>query len=318
MSIDPSVPVGIALQLGSHAVATDLHVEEPPGDARDRMNRAVEALTEQLRVNASDFFVSGSAPDLSSLLDGAAEDDRRAFLIELVLADPFAPYWFEMNKRRDVSRVHSLRRVATRSLALDIDSVDHINSKWNQIAKGEVGLPWNKIVVAGVGGLAVAGLAIAAGPVIAAAMPAAAGLNGAAAVSAGLAQLGFGSIASGGLGMTGGLWMLGLAGGALGAGGTAASQAAVQQLVSVPGSAHLLQTELRKLVLSASLAREQRWFEASIEQFDAGVDQLATAIDAELELERQRNDRKAQRVLELEKLAKTAIYAGSEIQKLLT
>jgi hypothetical protein len=322
MSIDPSVPVATALGLGSYVVANAIHVAEPAGVSRDRMGVAVDALADQLRSTAGDFFVAGTAVDMSSLLDGASEDDRRLFLIELALANPFAPHWFEMSRSRDTARVNALRGLANASLGLDLDAVDQISDRWKVVlreetAKRDGGERWRRLAIVGAGGLAVAGLAIVAGPLIAVAMPAAAGLGGAAAMSAGLAQLGFGSIAAGGLGMTGGLWMLGLAGGAVGVGGAAASQAVVKQLVSVAGSANLIQLELCKLVLDARLANEFGWFNASIAEFDGGVDRLATAIDAELELERRRNDPKAERVKELEDLAKTASYAGTAIHALL-
>lgn len=321
MTIDPNVPVGTALQIGSYAVAADIRLAEPGGAGRDSMGNAVQALAEALRASAGDYYVTGTAPDLSSLLDGTSEDDRRAFLIELTIANPFAPHWFETTKTREQARLQALRRLATMQLNLDIDSVREIHERWRKAvaeeARAGAGVPWQKLVAIGVGGVALAGLAIAAGPLIAAAMPAAAGLNGAAAISAGLAQLGFGSVAAGGLGMTGGLWMLGLAGGAVGAGGTAVSQSALKHLVAAPGSAHLIQLELTKLVLSARLAKQLGWFDASIKDFNEAVDQLVTAIDDEVKRETDRNDPKAPRVEELRRLVKTGTWAGEAICDLL-
>jgi hypothetical protein len=118
--------------------------------------------------------------------------------------------------------------------------------------------------------------------------------------------------------MTGGLWMLGLAGGALGAGGTALGEATVKRLIASPGGANLIQHELCKLVLSAHLASGHGWFGGSIAEFDTSIDTIATAVDGQLAIERLRNDRRAPRVGELEALAKTASYAGGVIQELLT
>ena len=54
-------------------------------------------------------------------------------------------------------------------------------------------------------------------------------------MSAGLAQLGFGSVLGGGLALTGGLWLLGAVDGA----STDATQAVIKDIVAAPGFAHL-------------------------------------------------------------------------------
>jgi len=72
-------------------------------------------------------------------------------------------------------------------------------------------------------GAVIGGLVLA--PHIGAAIGVAAGLNGAAAVSYGLASLGLGSLATGGFGMAGGTILVGLTSGLIGGGGTSLSKA---------------------------------------------------------------------------------------------
>lgn len=316
--------LGVALAVGAYAVAEDITIEEPHFQDRKRMQRALDALKAHLTEAYSEFFVAGTTPDLSALLDGSTADDRRAFLIELAAADPFAPYWFRMTKARERSRVNALRRIAERNLSLDADDVAKVASNWRTAcadwakSRSSVGKWRIPIIIAG--GAAIGGLAVAAGPLIATVMPAASGLSGAAAVSAGLAQLGFGSIASGGLGMTGGLWMLGLAGTAVGSGGTAlgnSARSALNVAISTPGAPKLVEHELRKLVASARLAKAAGWFDGSISKFDSVVERITSEVESELELEISRNDDDAPRVRELKRLVETARWAGSEIAKLL-
>lgn len=88
-------------------------------------------------------------------------------------------------------------------------------------------------------------------------------------------------------------------------------------VVTVPGNAPFLQLELIKVVASARLAATQEWFDASLKEFEEAVDQISTAVSEQLKQARDRNDPKADRVVELDKLRKTGDWAGQAIQHLL-
>ena len=292
----PNPPVGAALALGSLTVATNLRISEPAGESRDRMARAVDVLTAGMRGDSADLLAVDLFTSFGAVVAATSEYERRALLVELTVANPFSPYWFEMTEAREACRIQSLKLVAALSLQLEPDSVTLISKAWRKIAKN----------------LAGPGLVQPAGPLIAVAMPAAVGLAGGLAMSAGLAQLGFGSVLGGGLGMTGGLWLLGAANGA----STAATQAAINDIVAAPGFAHLLQFEVCKLVLTAKLAQRSGWFDGPLGHAAETIGYVNARVNAQLAHARTRNDAKAPRVRELRQLEATVLHAAVLLQRL--
>jgi len=99
-SDDGTNQVAVALRLASFQLAKDIFFAEPGGPSRDRMKRALDAIERSLREDAEEFYIRGGTPDLTAMLDGTSLNDRHAFLLEVVTAQPFAPYWFEWTKPR--------------------------------------------------------------------------------------------------------------------------------------------------------------------------------------------------------------------------
>lgn len=318
---DGSNQVAVALRLASFQLAKDIFFAEPAGLSRDRMKRALEALERSLREEAGEFYVRGATPDLTAMLDGTSLNDRHAFLLEVITAQPFAPYWFEWTKLRRGEHREAIRRLAGNSLAMEVEDAERIEETWRRLQRDEAkaararrGL--SDYALWGLAAAAVAGVAVMAGPVIAVLMPAAANLSGAAAISAGMAQLGFGSIAAGGLGMTGGMWMLGVAGGVVGLGSAAGIQTALHEAVGTPGAGELLRIELVKLLASATLAKQFGWFGGDLEPFEAAIDQSDTEVDEQLAVEQSRNDPKAPRLEELATLRQSLDFAREQLRGL--
>jgi hypothetical protein len=297
MPYDPNAPVGVALALGSLAVATNLRISEPAGSGRDRMGRAAETLAENLRVTSGELIAGEDLiTSFSKLVASVSEPDRRALLIELAVANPFSPYWFATTERREVCRLTALTLIAALSLNLEPDSVSVIDTAWRKLAKDLVPV----------------GLSAPAGPLVALAMPAAAGLNATAAMSTGLQQLAIAPIGSGGLGVVAGQWLLGAAG-IVTAGSTAA---VISSVVGQPGAAHWLELELYKLVLTTKLAETRGWFDISIARAARAVEHVSGEVIAELESALARNDPKAMRVRELRELGSSCLRAAEKIARL--
>src|SRR3954454_14224876 len=178
---------------------------------------------------------------------------------------------------------------------MEVEHAERIEVVWRRLQREEAKATRRRrglsdYALWGLGAAAVAGAVIVAGPLIAPLMPAAAGLSGAAAFSAGMAQLGFGSIAAGGPGMTGGMWMLGVAGGVVGFGSAAGIQTALHEAVGTPGASGLLRIEVVKLLTSATLAKQFGWFGGDLEPFKAAIDRIDTEVDETLAAEQSRND----------------------------
>ena len=290
-----SATVGATLALGSLTVATNLWISEPAGDSRDRMARAVDAITETVHRDSPGLIRGDLISSFGSLLTGTSDYERCALLVELTVANPFSPYWFELTDRREAARIQSLKLVAALSMHLDPDSVVVLTKAWRKVVKY----------------VAEPSLALPAGPLIAIAMPAAVGRAGGAAMSAGLAQLGFGSVLGGGLALTGGLWLLGAVDGA----STDATQAAIKDIVAAPGFAHLLQLEVCKLVLTAKLAKRAGWSGGPLAHAAEAVEHVNDRVLAQLEHARTRNDAKAARVRELKQLQRSAAYTAGLLRR---
>lgn len=153
---------------------------------------------------------------------------RTAVLLELML---FEPYWpLEAEASQPKSRLKAdprlLRDHRTRvftQLGVPDQEIAALNKTFRNNHKRLAGTNWKKVAAVAVGGAAVGVTgAFVAVPVIAGAVGSWLGLSGAVAVNAGLAWLGFGSLAAGGFGMFGGTVVI-MGGGALLAGGGSAA-----------------------------------------------------------------------------------------------
>jgi hypothetical protein len=311
---EADLPVGAALLLGAYLVAQHIANHEPAGETQQRMENALSCLAQNLREAAPEFFVVGQIPELSALADRWRPDDSVRLLVELRVADAFYPFQFEMTKSRGETQRAALREIARGALRIP-GAADKVGAAWDEVRRAEKSYlrrlafqtklknPRSWLAAAGVGA-AFAGAAVAAAPAIAVLMPAAAGLSGAAAVSAGLAQLGFGSIAAGGLGMVGGVWVLGASAGAVGT-----LSASTATLLAKPGSAALISAEVRKLLVTFILASDGT-IQSSAETFARGLDTMVDDVDAMIELEESRNEHDSARLRELGDLKRTLEFGG--------
>lgn len=219
---DSSFFIGVA----SLAIMTRLgEVEEKNGD---------ETRARKMRIVADDFASTlaetgvARLPDerdahaLISLLppDETARwsaKEKTAFMVELACTTPFAPH--KLNYKRD--RFDDALRLVSERIGVSAAHLAWICKWQNSAARSHGHVDWTRTALFGGGAAALIGLtAGVAAPVVAPAV-AAAGLSGGAALLSGLATLGFGSVASGGLGSAAGLWLL------TGAGAVAGGSAAV-------------------------------------------------------------------------------------------
>ncbi len=306
-----------ALLLGAYLIAQEVADREPAGETFRRMQTALSCLADELREVAPEFFLIGVEPELNSLVDSWSREDAVKLLIELRVANPFAPYEFEMTKKRDLARLAEMRKMARVALGLPAEVADEVSAAWTVVLKAEnratlrrrMSEPKSWATLVGVG-LAVAGVAVIAGPAIAPLMPAAAGLSGAAATSAGLAQLGFGAVAAGGLGMAGGLWVLGVGGAALGAAG-----ATTAVLLSRPGGAALVGAEIRKLLVSAVLAVKGE-LAVPLSDISDALERMADEVQDVLDTEERRNERGSDRIESIIDLKRHIEFASSYVERL--
>lgn len=138
----------------------------------------------------------------------------RLVLIELVMANPFAPYELKFKAHDKRNALESV----VPYLGLSPEDIVSTEKSVKEARAAHTKLAWGKILVIGTVGtvvLAAGGWILA--PVIGGALGAGASLSGAAAVSHGLAILGGGPIAAGGAGMAGGTWLVTGVGAAAGA-----------------------------------------------------------------------------------------------------
>lgn len=153
------------------------------------------------------------------------------FLIDLLFVRPFAPAELNVNGRPHDDAL----KVVARHVGLEESTVDGLRATAKSAEKAHRD-PISVGRLAAFGGGAMVLLAITAGaaaPWIAGAIGGAAGLSGAAGLAYGMAALGFGSLAAGGLGMAGGLWIVTGAGALIGAVGGSAASVLMQLDVSV-------------------------------------------------------------------------------------
>jgi hypothetical protein len=217
---------------------------------------------------------------------------RLVALIEIVDADPFAP--FELAHPKAARRAGVDR--AAEAMGAEPTDLDEVRTTLRQAGRAHGDKPIVQVGKWAIGGAVVVGAAgFAAAPALAAALGSAAGLSGAAATSFGLAAFGGGSVAAGGLGVTGGLWMI-------------AGTAATGGLVGGGGGALLysigrrqLRAEMVKLQATYKLVllRTQSQIataQAVVAELHADLDQLRAQLAEELKY----NDANAKRVRSLE------------------
>lgn len=92
MTVDPNVPVGAVLAIGSYALAEDIRFEEPPGSGREKIERALRAMADALADTHPGVSTSNGLQELAALADDATPNDTRLLLIELAVPAPFAAF----------------------------------------------------------------------------------------------------------------------------------------------------------------------------------------------------------------------------------
>jgi hypothetical protein len=210
MSVDPST-----LTLAGLAMAARMASLENDRERADR-KRAVVAKRVAEAVGGDPVLhdLPLRPEDLLERLDpSGSRADRLTLIVELAFTDPFAPY--ELQWRRWDFEV-ALKEVA-RTIGLTNADVHTVIATSGEARRAHRRLNWTKIALWGSGGLVAGALGgWLAAPALAAWLGTAAGLSGAAATAHGLALLGGGSLATGGLGAAGGMWIVAGAGAGLG------------------------------------------------------------------------------------------------------
>lgn len=308
----PGLTYGPALLIACLYVGGRLFDEEQDPERSDKMLRALDAQLEQYQTLYNDPEAP-LGPDLDidgdmeisrdELLDCLGEDwdPRQAaiLLVDLLFTRPFSPNYLEFD---DEVRLNALVEISTRignpvfvlggELVEGLDDEDiaqeilwRLTYLESSARKAHRKINWKRIALITAGGIALGAVtAGAAAPLIAGAIGAAAGLAGAAALAHGLAVLGFGSLAAGGLGMAGGLWIVTGVGAAVGgaAGGSSVSAA---ELLTAMGPNAAREEIVRLQVTTAAVTMELSVKEAArdIGQLAERRAELAEQIEEALE-----------------------------------
>jgi hypothetical protein len=275
------------------AFASDLAAVGPDLDLADK--EAVSGLSTEQATAA-----------LHSAVDGWSQDQEVALLVDLALADPFAPYELKTSPTDFRAALGYVVELLAQPACLTAQILD----TRKEALQAHKSLPWRKIVTTGVIGtvlVATGGWILA--PAIGSALGAAAGLSGAAATAHGLALLGGGSLAAGGAGMAGGLWLVAGGGTLLGGVAGGAGQA-LRQL-----GAGQARVELVKLQMTYRLHvvhGQMHLYKAQhiITQLEESRQELEEA----LEQERQLNDKNAARVREIQTILDAVEFAQSDVE----
>ncbi len=241
--------------------------------------------------------------DVRGLIEGDwSRDQAMTLIIDLAFTNPFAPY--ELNfEREDFWRVLKEIGVIVRLYFSDVERVCETQQEAFQ-AHGRRGLR-RAALVGSIGGIVLLGTGgWLLAPLIGTAVGTAAGLSGAAATSHGLAILGGGSLAIGGMGMAGGMWVVTGAGAALGLLGSKAALG----LLEIDGVPLLLEIETNRFKIE--LVKLQVYYKevlladrkhlAESRDVIASLTQLQDKIMQQLERERELNEKNAQRVKDIE------------------
>jgi hypothetical protein len=256
----------------------------------ERMDNVIRQRYDELAARAGTAFDPVAV--LAHLTGDWTRDTRLVALIELVDADPFAPY--ELKHSAKLRRA-GVGRAAEAMWAGPADLAE-VRKTMREAATVHGDKPVKQVGKWAVGGALVVGVAgFAAAPLLGAALGSAAGLSGAAATSFGLAAFGGGSIAAGGAGMTGGLWLItgaAAATGLAGSGGGAMLYAMGRRQLR----AELVKLQATyKLVLLRSQANEAT-AQVVVAELHADAEQLRHQLTREIEL----NDTNAKRVTDLQ------------------
>jgi hypothetical protein len=295
--------------------------KDPPDRAKAIRQAGRKALRE-LAPDGTKTYESHSLESMSYLRPRLSEIDDTAkglaMLVELCACQP----WFAMEhpkRLRDEPREGFLEQVA---ILLGGDTTQEDVAEIDKIIYRRELKDWLKILIPIIGGVGI-GLVTAgfAAPMIGGVIGGWMGLGGAAAVNAGLATLGGGSLAAGGLGMAGGTALIGGVGATIGGGaGLAAGKVAAGDGPSrAPGEEAQLAASLELLLDDRfpvpAVKFEGRKLEAFVERLKVHgqssqakaqqvVNRLSEQIEGlnqELNRERSKTTAQAKRIEELEK-----------------
>ncbi len=284
----------IALTASLLKIAQTLALRETNTERKAKKQRVVQKKISMLR---EAFPEATRGVDLHgdalALVRGNWErPDALRLLVDLSFADPFAPYQLKY-KDKDFAFGLQLVAVVLKLTAADIERVRETRKK---AIKAHKHIAWGKIAAYGLGGLVVVGLGgWMFAPLIGGAIGTAAGLSGAAATAHGLAILGGGSLAIGGMGMAGGMWIVtgvaaAVGGGVLGGGTFLLNLGAAQAKV-----------ELVKLQMNYKLVLlENQVQRAKTQEVIRGLTAQRAAIAAELAFERELNEKNSARLKNME------------------
>lgn len=289
------------LGAGTLYMARELARVEQDDERKARMKRVATKKAKLLNEAFPAIFGSSSPSneELKRVVSRPkwSEPDARTYLVELVFADPFAPW--DVNYEQDDFRI-ALKNLAT-EVGLERDVVDEIHEIQREATKAHHRVNFGKIAVFGLGGAVV----IAAGgwmlaPALGAALGGAAGLSGAAATNFGLALLGGGSLAAGGAGVAGGMAVV--TGVAATTGLVGASGAQVMMQLGARGS----ESELIKLQThyKAALLHSQMQH-AKAKNVAKDLAAQEREFERNLEEERKLNEKNSRRLKDLEATLKS-------------
>lgn len=219
---------GAALAVATIFVGAYLAESEKNANRAERMRVALEDQLAAYHEGFPDAEPADRAtPDVLKLVPSDyAPALAKTLLIDLYFVRPFSPAELRFdNDQRD-----SALALVARHMGLSSDTGKHIRETARSAERAHRERPGiGKIALFGGGAMLVAAMtAGAAAPLIAGAIGTAAGLSGAAALAHGMAVLGLGSLATGGLGMAGGMWIVTGTGALVGAVGGSSAAALVQ------------------------------------------------------------------------------------------
>lgn len=213
------------------------------------------------------------------------------FLVDLIFSSPFAPSELKYKDKDFMIALYGLAK----HLCLSDSHIKRIMISKKSAMKAHRHIPWKRVAIYGLVGTLVMG---AGGwvfaPAIGTALGTAAGLSGAAATSHGLAVLGGGSLAIGGYGMAGGMWLI------TGAGALAGiSPASVKFLIEL-GSARA-KLEIIKLQVSYKeiILDNQKETKQSL-KIEESLREKEKEIELKIEEELQYNEKASVRIKDME------------------
>ena len=229
---------------------------------------------------------------LPTLLRRLPLDEAITILVDLSFSDPFSPYELKFGKKD----FHKALVAVANLLGVSEERVEQLEKTQKDAMSAHTHVNWGKIVLWGTGGMifmAVGGWIAA--PWIAGGIGTAAGLAGAAATAHGLAILGGGSLALGGFGMAGGMWIVTgaaaiIGGGALGGGTMLLQMGAASAKIELLK----LQVSYREVLL---LTQAEVGKAKSVIK---NLEKQRAEIDLKLKEECALNDENAKRITELE------------------